>query len=185
MAIDFPNSPTIGQTYTSTTGQTYTWNGTAWRVLVPGSQMSRTVFTATAGQTTFSMNYTPGFIDVYLNGVKLVNGADFTATSATTIVLVNACNVGDTLEVMSIAQVAYTDAAKAEDVYSVVRGMKNRIINGAMAIDQRNAGAAQTISSGSVVYTLDRWLVYTAGSSLTSQRVGSVGAYSLQLTGNT
>ena len=34
-------------------------------------------------------------------------------------------------------------------------GMRNRIINGAMRIDQRNAGAAVTPASGN--YTLDRW----------------------------
>ena len=32
---------------------------------------------------------------------------------------------------------------------------KNRIINGAMVIDQRNAGASVTPTAG--VYTLDRW----------------------------
>ena len=36
----------------------------------------------------------------------------------------------------------------------------NRIINGAMVIDQRNAGAAVTISAPSFVYTLDRWFGY-------------------------
>jgi hypothetical protein len=36
--------------------------------------------------------------------------------------------------------------------------MKNRIINGAMTIDQRNAGAAVTIDTTSNVYTLDRWV---------------------------
>jgi len=35
-------------------------------------------------------------------------------------------------------------------------GFKNRIINGAMVIDQRNAGASVTPTSGT--YTLDRWL---------------------------
>ena len=34
-------------------------------------------------------------------------------------------------------------------------GMRNRIINGAMRIDQRNAGASATPSNGQ--YTLDRW----------------------------
>ena len=34
--------------------------------------------------------------------------------------------------------------------------MKNRIINGAMVIDQRNAGAAVSINN-TVAYTLDRW----------------------------
>ena len=36
-------------------------------------------------------------------------------------------------------------------------GMVNRIINGDMRIDQRNAGASVTSTAG---YTLDRWLVY-------------------------
>jgi hypothetical protein len=36
-------------------------------------------------------------------------------------------------------------------------GFKNRIINGAMVIDQRNAGAAVTINTAAQTYTLDRW----------------------------
>ena len=35
-------------------------------------------------------------------------------------------------------------------------GMRNRIINGDMRIDQRNAGAAVTLSAGGI-YTVDRW----------------------------
>ena len=35
-------------------------------------------------------------------------------------------------------------------------GFKNRIINGAMVIDQRNAGAAVTVN-GATAYTVDRW----------------------------
>jgi hypothetical protein len=49
--------------------------------------------------------------------------------------------------------------------------VKNRIINGAMTIDQRNAGAAVTgVSSG--VYPVDRWQVYstTTGLSASTQR---------------
>ena len=36
-------------------------------------------------------------------------------------------------------------------------GMRNRIINGAMMIDQRNAGAAVTLNLTANIYTLDRW----------------------------
>ena len=38
-------------------------------------------------------------------------------------------------------------------------GFKNRIINGGMVIDQRNAGASFTPTNGQ--YTLDRWSMYT------------------------
>jgi hypothetical protein len=60
-----------------------------------------TEFTATAGQTTFSVpSYTVGFIDVYRNGVML-GSADYTATSGVSVVLVNGCTVGDLVEVIS------------------------------------------------------------------------------------
>ena len=45
--------------------------------------------------------------------------------------------------------------------YAQYTGFKNRIINGAMMIDQRNAGASVTIgNAGNLVYTLDRWAAY-------------------------
>lgn len=58
-----------------------------------------------------------------------------------------------------------------------VTQFKNRIINGAMVIDQRNAGASVTITdTGAVTYTLDRWNVYGSAASKFSvqQNAGSV-----------
>ena len=49
------------------------------------------------------------------------------------------------------------DAARLNDnVFNTVGPFKNRIINGDMRIDQRNAGASVTAGSGNT-YTLDRW----------------------------
>jgi hypothetical protein len=64
-----------------------------------------------------------------------------------------------------------------------IAGSRNRIINGDMRIDQRNAGASVTVANGSTAYTLDRWLSYTGGSNVLVQRVGLAGAFSLQMTG--
>jgi len=62
---------------------------------------TQTEFTATAGQTTFSVpSYTVGYIDVYRNGV-LLGSADFTATSGTTVVLTNPASSGDLVETVS------------------------------------------------------------------------------------
>ena len=54
-------------------------------------------------------------------------------------------------------------------------GFKNRIINGAMVFDQRNAGASVTQST-SVQYTIDRWLIYgnVASKFSAQQNAGSV-----------
>jgi hypothetical protein len=49
--------------------------------------------------------------------------------------------------------------------------MRNRIINGAMTIDQRNNGAVVTPAGTATVYTLDRWNFYLSQSSkITTQR---------------
>jgi hypothetical protein len=54
-------------------------------------------------------------------------------------------------------------------------GFKNRIINGAMVIDQRNAGASMTATSSSL-YCLDRWQAQASQSSkyTVQQNAGSV-----------
>jgi Chaperone of endosialidase len=62
---------------------------------------SVTDFTATAGQTSFTVpSYAVGYIDVYRNGVKLA-AADFTATSGTTVVLANPATLGDVITAIS------------------------------------------------------------------------------------
>ena len=67
---------------------------------VPQGIQNKETFTATAGQTTFNTNgYTDGaFISVYLNGVRLINGTDYTATNGSDIVLTQAASVSDVLD---------------------------------------------------------------------------------------
>ena len=52
-------------------------------------------------------------------------------------------------------------------------GFKNRIINGAMVIDQRNAGASVTVNTGTNVFSVDRWAGAGTGS-------GTDGAFTMQ-----
>jgi hypothetical protein len=57
----------------------------------------------------------------------------------------------------------------------VSTGFKNRIINGAMVIDQRNAGASVSVSGA--IYTIDRWYGNTLGGTSrfsVQQNAGSV-----------
>jgi len=61
-------------------------------------------------------------------------------------------------------------------VSSGSQGFKNKVINGAMMIDQRNAGASVTIPATTVTYTLDRFAAYGSQASKFSvqQNAGSV-----------
>ena len=70
---------------------------------VPQATQTRDSFTATSGQVSFSCSgYTPNFLDVFLNGVKL-SAADYTASNGSDVVLASGAATGDILEV-----VAYT-----------------------------------------------------------------------------
>ena len=57
-------------------------------------------------------------------------------------------------QVVTLAQVL-PEASGGTGTTTGYNGFKNRIINGAMVIDQRNAGASVTLTASA--YTLDRW----------------------------
>ena len=93
------------------------YTGSLWKAT--GSAVNGTneryVYTATAAQTTFTATYDVGFVDVYLNGVKLVVSVDFTATSGTNIVLATGATAGDIVDIVAYGAFSvantYTQAA--------------------------------------------------------------------------
>ncbi len=62
---------------------------------------TRKSYTATSGQTDFDINYDVGYIDVYLNGVKLQNTAEFTSTNGTSIVLASGAALNDIVDLVA------------------------------------------------------------------------------------
>jgi len=79
------------------------YNGSSWAdagSAVNGTSQ-RVVYTATASQTSFSVTYDAGFVDVYLNGIKLQISVDYAATSGTAIVLATGATVGDIVDIVS------------------------------------------------------------------------------------
>ena len=86
------------------------WTGTAW--INAGSAVNGTAerekFTVgtssgsyTGSTTVFPVTYDVGFVDFYLNGVKLVDGTDFTATNGTSITLTAAAASGDSVDIVA------------------------------------------------------------------------------------
>ena len=65
------------------------------------SYASKTVsfYTATSLQTTFNATYTVGYVDVYVNGVKL-SESEYIATNGTSIVLNTGATSGDIVEII-------------------------------------------------------------------------------------
>lgn len=66
------------------------------------------VFTASGGETSVtqddssnSVSYAPGFVQVFVNGVRFVEGDDFTASDGSTISLTTALNASDVVVVVA------------------------------------------------------------------------------------
>lgn len=95
-----------------TLGQALVSNGPtsapSWSSL-PSATYTRTSFSATGGQTTFSLVYVPGYVEVFVNGV-LLNAADYTDSNGTTIVLATACAAGDVVEAVAYNATLITTA---------------------------------------------------------------------------
>ena len=77
------------------------------------TQITKEEFTVTtSGQTVFDLSstYTSGYIDVYLNGVKL-STTDFTETDSDTITLATGATFGDIVEVVNFERRMITELA--------------------------------------------------------------------------
>jgi hypothetical protein len=131
------------------------YDGAVWRSA--GSTVNGTAirqsFTATNGQTTFTVagGYDAGFADVYLNGVKLVNGVDVIVTSGTDVVLVVGATAGDSVDVIAYGAFlvantytqAQTDALLATKVSTSAIGVTVQGFDAATA----KTNAAQTFTA--------------------------------------
>lgn len=125
----------------------------------------------------------PNDIEAVINNVVQQPNSAYTV-SGTTITFTSAPSSGTsniyvrylstTTQAITPSQNTVSYSTWNSDLQNKTWGFKNRIINGAMVIDQRNAGASITPTNGQ--YALDRWVFYVAqASKLTCQQnAGSV-----------
>jgi len=115
----------------------------------------------TSGAVTLSAPAVAGTVTVTL---PAASGTMLTTASSTGV-------SGSAISSGTVAE-AYGGTGTSTGYY----GFKNRIINGAMVIDQRNAGASVSTASGAAAYTIDRFKIdYSQTSKFTlQQNAGSV-----------
>ena len=126
---------------------------------IPLSQLDTNFATpVTIGNTAVQLgNTVTSFGNVTLTNVTIssgnvtITGANVSGTAnvSTLVVTSNETVLGNTAVTGNITASLFTSTSTF--------GFKNRIINGAMVIDQRNAGASVTPAVAG--YTLDRWIV--------------------------
>lgn len=87
-----PSDPVTGQIWVDSDDDVTTFNPYI---------ISRNKFTATSGQTTFAtaQEFIQGYEQVFLNGILLVYGDDYTTPSTSSVVLSSGAAVGDSVEI--------------------------------------------------------------------------------------
>ena len=109
------NALQAGALYFNTVSNTmFVYSGSSWAAA--GSAVNGTAerqeYVATSGQTNFSATYDVGFVDVYLNGSKLIPTTDFTATNGATVILTTGAVTGDNVSIIAYG------AFNVADVYT-------------------------------------------------------------------
>jgi len=143
---------TLDFTGTGITSVSYDSGTSIASIDIRGAQRRSQSFTATSNQTIFTVTngYTPGYVDVYLNGSKLQQSAEFTATDGSTVVLTSGAAANDIIDVVSFFLGVYTNPN-----YTTTRSVTRTV-----------ATASQT--SFSVSYDVGYVDVYLNGSKLDS-----------------
>ena len=80
--------------------------------LIGSGNYSSTTFTATAGQTAFTISHTQGFIQVFMNGLLLDETVDYTSNGSA-VTLTSGAAAGDEIEVVKYNTFSVGDAIPA------------------------------------------------------------------------
>jgi len=121
---------------------------------------TRTTITATAGQTSFTANYTVNYVQVYVNGI-LLNSADYTATTGTTVVLASAAAVGDIVDVLAINIGTFTGGVTITGTPTngqIATWTGSTSIQGTTILPTANGGTGASLSpttAGNTIFSTD------------------------------
>lgn len=121
---------------------------------------TRTTITATAGQTSFTANYTVNYVQVYVNGI-LLNSADYTATTGTTVVLASAAAAGDIIDVFAINIGTFTGGVTITGTPTngqIATWTGSTSIQGTTILPTANGGTGASLSpttAGNTIFSTD------------------------------
>ena len=145
------------------------WSGTAWGSISSSAEIYRYKFIAAGGETSVSgpdassqtLSYIVGKEQVYLNGVLLVRGTDYTATTGSSITALAALVVSDVLEVIT-----FTALSVVTDIPQSVVDAKGDLVVGTAADTVGRLGVGtngQYLQADSTAGTGLSWVTPAAG----------------------
>lgn len=141
----------------------------SWAAAGGSSTLAITDFTATSGQTTFTVSYTVGLVEgVYRNGIKL-GTADYTATNGTTVVLNTGATTGDLIEVVAFSAVSLSNVVSTISFGSTgltPSTATNGVVTVAGTLAVANGGTGNTTGASTSITNSGGWSVTPSGTTL-------------------
>ena len=101
----------------------------------------RQTFTAVAAQTTFTVDvqFIPGYEQVFMNGILLLRGTDYTTPTEHTVVLASGATAGDIIDVLTVTNL--------NSVNTYTQAEINTLINANKYIDPLSISANTTLAA--------------------------------------
>lgn len=123
-----------------------------------------------------ALSYTAGKVEVYINGVRLSNGLDYTATNGTTITIGETVFVGSVVEVVSLASAALLNEALQIQTESILLSTTtaDQPVAAFSAIDYRTAKFLVQMSHASAGYHATEVLLIHNGTDVFATEYGTI-----------
>jgi hypothetical protein len=168
-----------------TASQVLSSNGSSvyWAASTSSSSFVRQTFTANSTvNTIFTVTggYTVNYLDVYKNGVKLVNGVNVTVNDGSTVVLAAAAAVGDTIDVVGLLTgLVFTVNTAAQYIWTNVHTHSANVVytNGSVIVANAAFGTNGQVltSNGTSMYWSSAG--FTNGQSISVNNLAVTGPF--------
>ena len=150
---------------------------------VPGNAnvvIAKQVHEPTGVQTdfTFAAGYTPGYMDVYINGSRLIHPDDYSASDGSTVGLTTAATNGDVLELVAYKALDIGNVESANGNFSVGQ---NLTVTGNSLVSHIDSSGITTATGGFVSAASTSACKITFSGQTLTFTVAGVGATSLTL----
>ena len=128
-------------------------------ITLTGNVASKSVtVTATADQTAFTVTggYRINQLEVYRNGVRLVDGTDFLARDGATVTLLAAANLNDVIEFQVFDDFSVADAIVSDSSNQTINGnldVVGILTAGTLSISDFDVGDNLTVGTGATIGT--------------------------------
>lgn len=145
--------------------------GGARSVVSSGAERKQTYAITTTTSTLTGLAYTPSKVHVFHNGIRLVDGTDYTATDGTSITLTNAAQDGDEIVVISNASFQTSDTVSASNGGTFAGNVS---MSGTLQVDDEfTLNKTQTINNDATFYAAT---IAEANDSQIAFRIGATRA---------